>query len=213
MENPDKLKCHLAALGEVYGKEVTTTMAQLYWGALLDYTDEQVDSAIQAGVKKWKCYGRIPTPGEIIEEISGGPDAEVLAAWETLSHAITSIGRNQSIVFDDGRIPRIIEAMGGWQEVCSWPMAEMQFRRHEFFKLFRAAGPRRGHGKVVGLVEAGNFARGFLEHIPPPFLVGQWTAQSQGLLSHSDLAATDDSGTNGQPKPHPQASEVPKNQF
>lgn len=179
MENPDKLKCFLAALGEVYGKEVTTTMAQLYWGALSDYTDEQVDAAIKAGVKKWKCYGRIPTPGEIIDEITGDDDQAAFVAWESLLYAIQTVGRNNSVRFEDGKITRVVLALGGWMEVCNWLNSEMHYRRNEFFKLYKATPASNDAKYLPGLIETNNMSRGFIEHIPNPITIGN---------RHTDMA-------------------------
>jgi len=172
MESADKFKMMMAGLSELYGKEVSGTLAEIYWKALSDYSDEQVIAAVDNGIKKWTCFGRIPTPGEIIAEIDGQGSDAGLVAWELLTEAVRYHGAGATVQFTDTRITRVVEAMGGWVAVCNWNMAEIHFRRNEFLKFYQSVKPLSQTRALPGLVQLDNTARGYLENIPKPVVIG-----------------------------------------
>lgn len=161
MKDAMKFKSRLAALGELYGKECTQAMADLYWAALRDFTDDQFHAAIQSGIRKWKCFGRLPNPAEIIEQIQGNGEEEALIAWEQLQQAVGRAGAYQSVLFEDPKIARVIKILGGWETVCFWPLDELQFRRHEFIEAYKALGDGGMPEVLAGICDRQNSAIGY----------------------------------------------------
>jgi len=176
MKDAVRFKAKMAALGELYGKECTKTLADMYWAALKDFSDEEVHRAIESGILVWTCFGRLPTPAEIVGQITRDGADHALSAWEQLQEGVHRAGTYQSVHFEDGKIARVIQLMGGWETVCQWPMDEIQFRRKEFMDSYKAL-PRCDHGATLaGLCDRQNAALGFAEtpavviprELPPP---------------------------------------------
>ncbi len=174
-----------AALCELEGKEISVLFWKMYRQALLsELTIEQAIRSIEIAFTK-KTFG-FPRPADLIEFIKGNGDAEALTAWEYLQEAIRRGGAGASVIFLDSRITRVVEAMGGWQEVCNWLIAEMQFRRHEFMKLYKAA-PDGGEPRVLeGWIERENRINGYLDHIPKPLIIGYGNRECIPSSSHVD---------------------------
>lgn len=169
-----KFQSLMAAMSELYGKEVTQGLMDLYWSALSEFTDEQVGRAIESGIRKWKCFGRLPSPAEIIDEIGGGED-KALVAWEMLQQAVSRAGAYQSVRFEDPKISRVIKILGGWEAVCLWALDELQFRRQEFLKAYRGL-PEGGQSETLaGINDRQNAALGYPE--TSPVLIGKETSR------------------------------------
>ena len=181
MKDGKQFKAKLAVLGELYGKECTQALADLYWSALRDFTDEQFHAAIDAGIRKWKCFGRLPTPAEIIELIQGNGEDKALTAWEQLQQAVSRAGAYQSVLFEDPKIARVIKILGGWETVCLWPLDELQFRRHEFINAYKALGDGGMPEVLAGICDRQNSAVGYAA--AGPICIGN--LQAMKAISHT----------------------------
>lgn len=150
----------------------------MYDTALERFTEEQFDRAMNMAVKTCKFF---PKPAELIEFIRGDSGSSALVAWETLSIAMQRHGPYRSVLFDDGRIARVVKALGGWKEVCSWLTKDIPYRRNEFMKLYTSA-PDCEPEILPGEFELENRARGYLNHIPEPAKV----AGGQPAIEYTD---------------------------
>lgn len=150
----------------------------MYDTALERFTEEQFDRAMNMAVKTCKFF---PKPAELIEFIRGDSGSSALVAWETLSIAMQRHGPYRSVLFDDGRIARVVKALGGWKEVCSWLTKDIPYRRNEFMKLYTSA-PDCEPEILPGEFELENRARGYLNHIPEPVKV----AGGQPAIEYTD---------------------------
>jgi hypothetical protein len=81
-----------------------------------------------------------------------------LLAWDAVRKAITEHGYYQSVQFDDPVIHSCIEALGGWQDLCSTPIEEIKWREKRFLELYPAfATTKKEHPQyLVGYVEQQN---------------------------------------------------------
>jgi len=150
----------MLGLGEVFDKQVSEVLLSIYWEALKPYPWKKVKDALNKAVVTCRFF---PKPVDIIELITGADKTEEQAekAWTTLLDAIKQHGPYVSVIFEDGRIARCIELMGGWEEVNSWKTSELQFRRKDFLSIYRSL-PEMGPAKVFGILEKENSARNFL---------------------------------------------------
>ena len=178
MNQRDRFRNIMATLAELAGRELSTSLCDIYWSVLKEYSDQQVEQAVAAGIKHWDCftYGRIPSPAEIIAQIHGSLDTEALEAWEQLDLAIRAKGAGCSILFTNAKISRVVVALGGWIEVCKWRTDELPYRRAEFMKLYKATPGSCRQQVLPGLIELDNHARGYLQHIPPAEVIGEGEA-------------------------------------
>jgi len=93
------------------------------FSALEEFTIDQVKSAAMGIVKK-RVYTKMPTVGEIIEEINGDPEqnledlAEIQAT--VVLRAIGTYGSYQSPTFEDQVTSEVVTKRFGWGHLCSY---------------------------------------------------------------------------------------------
>ena len=104
--------------------------------------------------------------------MEGSKEDQAVQAWETLLGALRAVGAYQSVVFQDGRISRCVELMGGWRNACLWDAKELSFKQRDFIQLYKSLPPSPPL-KLAGIVELTNSMRGYLEHIPKSILIGE----------------------------------------
>jgi len=180
MKNQKRFAKNITGLAALYEKELSVSLQELYWTLFADWTDDQFEAACQAAANKLKFF---PKPVELRELVGGDQEAVALGAWETLHNAIKRIGNWQSVRFEDSRITRAVESMGGWQAVCLWETKDLSYRRHEFLRTYQAlqdGGPPR---TMAGLIEQGSTGRGY--RVPPPIQVGM-SEEERALLDYLD---------------------------
>lgn len=171
MTNRDQFIKNLLGMAELFDKELSVTLQDLYWKLFKDSVEddefEEMCGRAAVTLKFW------PKPAELLGFIQGSEEAQALEAWETLFNAIQRIGPYDSIRFQDPRITRAVESLGGWQGVCLWENKDLGYKRHEFLRTYQAltgdAGPPR---PMAGLIEEHNRAIDRKDHIPAPVVVG-----------------------------------------
>lgn len=154
----------LAGMGELFKRNISTALFGIYLDAMAPYGDEEVLQAIRKCSVTLKFF---PAPADIIEAMGGGEDVKALEAWGSLMDAARRVGRYGKVEFEDGRVADMVRAMGGWDAVCDWRTNDLDFRRQEFIKSYRAMGPGRSPAVVSGVLSRGNPVRVALENSKP----------------------------------------------
>jgi hypothetical protein len=179
MTEQDKKQFALIMTGvaENYGKSITSQGIALRFEMLSGYDLADVKRAAFAIMASRK-YTSMPTVADFLEYLGGGSaeDKAEVEAGKVLE-AIARRGSYASVVFDDPVTQAVIvQAYGGWPKLCvdcGVEESEHWFRKN-FAKTW-AAYSRQGvklYGHLPGIVEIGNSAKGYLEHIPKPELIG-----------------------------------------
>jgi len=106
------------ACAALFDRSTTPDMVSLYIEALDGFSVDEVAAAFRSYMTGPQGK-RFPLPAHLVEQLRGsGIDAAALALG-TLKHAIASVGRYQSVVFEgDPMIGQAVEDMGGWVAVC-----------------------------------------------------------------------------------------------
>lgn len=164
----------MAALGEIYSKEVSKVLVSVYYNALESYPIDEVLKAIQAHTRDTENGQFWPKPADLIRHLEGSNESRAMEAWSKVIKAIGSVGMYRSIAFDDPVIHKVIDEMGGWISVCNTMEDELPFRAAEFQKRYRAA-VRFGYDSfprvLVGYSDQNNMAQGYQQE-PEPALFG-----------------------------------------
>ena len=114
--------------------------------------------------------GGVGTVAEREERIAREDAA--LVAWEKLQEAVRRAGRYQSVLFDDAKISRVVEAIGGWGHVCDWPAKEMSIHRAQFLKAYQALDVPAENRPLIGSHDGQNAANGYLDYVGAPVQIG-----------------------------------------
>jgi len=152
-----------------FDKPYSEILLDIYWRGLEELDIDQVESAFFSSIKTARFFPKI---AEILESVDGGPEERAILAWEQLQEAVRRGGASESVLFVDSKITRTVELLGGWFQVCMWPIAELQFRRHEFLQTYKALKSGGSPRSLAGVIERENSARGYLNHVPDPLVIG-----------------------------------------
>ncbi len=163
----------LLPLGEVFQREISPALLEIYWQTLKNYPDALVMKALSSLLKTSKFF---PKPAEIIECIEGSPDEKSLIAWNTLMEAIRLHGSYSSVKFVDKVLSKVVEDLGGWVKLCSTNLRDLDNLRSLFIKYYKLYSTYKqgieGPEVHAGLIELENRRSGFLEDIPEAEVVG-----------------------------------------
>lgn len=177
MRDPDDKKQFaeiLRATLDIYGKDASVPVMQLWWAALFDRSIDEVRIGFSRYIKSADSGTFPPKPADIIRMIDGcGRDRGALA-WTKVIDGVRAAGYPRSVTFDDPIINCVLDDMGGWVKICTGQASELSFVAAEFERRYRAYaehGIQGGHPKFLpGASEAENAARGY--PVDPPMLIG-----------------------------------------
>lgn len=159
-------------LGEVFDKQMSKLLLEVYWKALAPFSDQEAEAAFSKAMVTCTFF---PKPVELIEFISGSLSDRSLLAWEKFTKALAEVGVYQSVQFDDPVIHSVVELMGGWIQAGQWPKDELKWRQKEFERAYTTLQQRKDHPypkELPGLLALENAAKGFLDHVPKPIEIG-----------------------------------------
>lgn len=161
-------------LCEMYGKpRMSDEVAMLHFGALQDYSLEDVRKGFFAALRNPDSGQFMPRPADVIRELSGSSETRASAAWAKVRHAIERVGHMPSVVFDDAVIHAVVADMGGWVQLSTITYDELPFRERDFLRFYRSyMGRDLGDypRKLAGMAETENTAAGHA--VAEPQLLG-----------------------------------------
>lgn len=127
----------VTGIAEVYGKDISKAGLSIWWAALHRFDFDQVQAALNAHTSDPERGQFMPKPGDVVRQIEGTPTDQAQAAWAKVEHALRRIGGGPSWVFDDPKIHRAIEQIGGVSALSNCPTEkDLTFLREQFCKRY-----------------------------------------------------------------------------
>jgi hypothetical protein len=171
MKDATKFKEFMMGLAELFDKQLSTILIDMYWKALESYTDEQCDEAFNKAFVMCKFF---PKPVELIELITGGAgqleDVAEIQATEVL-RAVKRVGVYNSVLFNDPvTIAVIQQCYGGWIKLCTDLLQEEEkWFRKDFVRYYKAYKRQNIliDGHLAGLIEFDNSEK-YTGFVPEP---------------------------------------------
>lgn len=114
MKDKTKFVEILTGLAEVFDAQVSDAKLALYWEALSDLTTDELIHAAGAILRTARFF---PTPAEILSAARPKGSGS-MSAFRQARDACSRIGSYRSVEFEDKRITRTIQLMGGWVQFC-----------------------------------------------------------------------------------------------
>ncbi len=133
----DKFHTLVTTTGELYGKDLSDGVVNMYWQCLKKFEFCDVESALFGHANNPEIGRFMPKPADVIKFLEGTGEDKVLAAWTKVQKAVRHVGRYESVAFDDSLIHAVISDMGGWVKLCNTTTNEMPFRCIEFGKRYQ----------------------------------------------------------------------------
>lgn len=176
---PNELSAFKDLLTDVlayYGKDCSKFTLEVWWGALGQFSLEQIGKALQRHATDPERGQFAPKVADIVRALGGTTTDRAAIAWGKVFESIGAVGAWQDVVFDDPAIHAAIEDLGGWPKVCRTETKEISYMQHRFqeaHKAYTARGefdfPRRLHGARDP--DSEYESRGI--PLPRPYLVGE----------------------------------------
>lgn len=153
-------------LGVNFGKELNELLNDTYYEALSDLSDAEFERAVLDANRSCRHF---PRPAELREQVGRSLDVDVLQALQTAKMACGTVGRMNSVRFEDPAIAATIRIMGGWVAFCKITNDEWEkFRAREFKQNYQAFSKSRVNelqgSALPGLEERDCRLKG----VPPP---------------------------------------------
>jgi len=168
-----RFSAEMMALSELYNRDMSETLLELYFEALRQYPIQEVVGAVRVHIKHRDQGQYFPKPADLIRLIEGDTQTQAMVAWDNAVKAMMEIGQYTSVQFEDPILGKVILDMGGWPEFYDWPAKEMPFKKKEFMDRYRAyagRGTTENPGPLIGLYAKTNIETGF--PVAPHVLIG-----------------------------------------
>jgi len=179
----------IATIGELYGKEVSAELTDIYWKTLSRFEWEDIANAFGTHISNPDSGQFFPKPADIVRFIEGTGETKALQAWTKVEQAIRRAGGYCSLAFDDALIHRVLEDMGGWIKLCSLTSDAMPFYANEFQKRYMGfvlREPECYPPYLVGVIEQENAKNGYPR--PPLVLIGH-SEKAQNVIAKGNGAS------------------------
>jgi len=137
--------------------EVSDMKMEINFKALSDLTIEQLERATWELINTRKTAS-FPKVAEIRDAAIGSVEDKAILAYDAFTKGKGATGIYRSVCFEDKMIHAVVEAMGGWTDVCQITEDEWKFRRREFLDLYKAMSRHCNRDipdRLIGLAEHG----------------------------------------------------------
>jgi hypothetical protein len=142
MTNEINFKEYMTLLCEMFDRNLSDIMKDLYWGILQPYTDEECEKAFKEIITSSKFF---PKPADFIEVLRGKKEDQGVLAWIEVVNTLKSVGTYKSVKFSNPVIHSVIEAMGGWPQLGMMEVSEEKWKQKEFERLYEVMNHRGNH--------------------------------------------------------------------
>ncbi len=161
------------AMAEMFDKQLTESLVDMYYEILKNYSEERVKRAVIACIKSHK-YNTLPKPASILEFLEESHEDRTLRAWLYVREAMQKADYYFSVNFKDKVIPHCIEALGGWMWLCDQAGKDMPFVERRFLDLYRIFSRRELQDSplMIGFFESKNREDGYEKDTPKPIQIG-----------------------------------------
>lgn len=159
MKNELLFKQYMAALSEIFGKELSALLNSLYWKTLEPFTDFECEQAFKELIFSAKFF---PKPADFLEILRGKQEDQATKAWIKVVEAIRRVGNYKSVKFDDPVIHSVFKFWGGWGVTGDWKEADLKWKQKEFQQLYAVMARDGKHPEYLpGTIEIQNAADGY----------------------------------------------------
>jgi hypothetical protein len=123
----------LIATGELYDKDISVALAEIFFIDLKEYSINQVIDALGEHRKDPKRGQFFPKPADLIDKLTIDTHALALAAWPEVERLAAN---SAAAVSDDPVTEVVVSEMGGWSRFGKAQYREYPFLQREFIERY-----------------------------------------------------------------------------
>lgn len=159
-----------------YKTPFSTFSGSVWWDAMMPFDLATVKVAMSRHAMNPDNGQFLPRPADVVRMLGGTSTDSALSAWSKVERAVRSVGQYVSVIFDDALIHRIVDDMGGWVKINSYPTErDFEFAAKEFQTRYRGFAMRSERPEyqpvLIGKASANNQERG-IQHQEVPVCIG-----------------------------------------
>jgi len=140
MSDAAKFRERLVAIGELYGKEITPPLMDLYWQAFGYMAPDDFSLMLTKHTLDPDRGRFFPKPADLIYQVSendGDIEDKAQLAWGVIMGEMRRVGVYGNLEIADGQAMATIQAMGGWRALCGTLTKDMEWKRKEFISVYK----------------------------------------------------------------------------
>ena len=137
MDDKGKFANTMVAMGELYDKELSPVLVNMYWTSLREFSDDDVSHAFHVAMMTLKWF---PKPSELREIITGNGSEQAHCAWADVIKAIER-GAGHRLIDSKKLAPEIetlVTELGGWRRLAGMFYRDLDFLKKDFIELYQA---------------------------------------------------------------------------
>ncbi len=141
MDDKGKFTQTMVAMGELYDKELSPVLVNLYWTALKEFSDDDVSHAFEVAMMTLKWF---PKPSELREIITGNASEQAHCAWADVIKGLER-GAGHRLIESNKLAPEIetlVSELGGWRLLAGMTYRDLEFLKKDFVELYQAKASR-----------------------------------------------------------------------
>lgn len=135
----ERFKSLMVGAGEIYGKEITKPILQIYFQALIGYSIEAVSDSFSKHLVDSDHGTFFPKPADLVRHLEANkPSCEARAkiAWMQVQNAISSIGSYGTLHLKDKQALAAVKSLGSWKDLCMTDVDKMQWKEKQFLEAY-----------------------------------------------------------------------------
>lgn len=143
MNESDKnqFKTLMVGAGEIYNKEITKPLVQIYFSSLGEYSIDDVSKAFNDHLLDAEHGTFFPKPADIARLINKNqPTVEEQArlAWMEIKGKIATIGIYGTLKIKDQMALAALRNVGGWKKLCSSNESDLTWMEKDFVAAYQS---------------------------------------------------------------------------
>lgn len=135
MKNKKMFMEYMTGLGEIFNKEISNILKDVYWKALENYTDEKCEAAFKQVIATCKFF---PKPAELIEILQGSKEDQSIDAWQQVIDALKTYHPDfpESKPSLPPEIQFAIDHLGGLDVLATMSYDELKWQEKRFREMY-----------------------------------------------------------------------------
>jgi len=132
----------LTGISELYGKDMSKSLMQIYFDMLSVHDIAAVRAAFQSHVRDPERGQYFPKPADIIDKINGTSREGAMAAWPEVLRLATN---SRSARSEDPVTEQVVRDMGGWRRFGMSDAKELGWMQREFLERYASFTRHEGN--------------------------------------------------------------------
>lgn len=151
MTNKKKFQEYMTGMSEIYNKEISTVMAEIYWQILEPFDNEACSSAFKTAIATSKTF---PVPSDLLKFLETHTKTDSENAWREVVHALKFFNPDfpETHQYLSPMTKKAVEALGGLTVLSRMTFDELHWQEKRFSEIYASV-----RSKKLYAIEGGKY--------------------------------------------------------